>query len=167
MISLTSGIGNDRDLRDAYGRFPSGVTTLASLCDGVPVGMTACSFVPVSLNPPLVSVCVQSDSSTWPRLRAAKRIGISFLGEAHNQLARQLATKTGDRFAGVAWDATGEGAVFMEGASAWLDCAVENEITAGDHEIVLFRIHGLTIHQDVNPLVFHLSKFHQLQPITQ
>ena len=165
MISFSPLNSGDRELRDAYGKFPSGVTAVASLCDGVPVGMTASAFVPVSLNPPLVSVCMQSSSLTWPRLRSAKRIGISFLGENLDLVARQLAAKTADRFAGIEWDTTDDGAVFMQGATAWLDCTVESEITAGDHEIVLFRIHRLTTHQDVNPLVFHGSKFHQLQPI--
>lgn len=165
MIRFSQLAKNDRELRDAYGRFPSGVTALAALVNGVPVGMTASAFVPVSLSPPLVSVCMQSSSSTWPRLKSAGHVGISFLGQNHDLVARQLAAKTGDRFAGIAWDSADDGAIFMQGATAWLDCTVESEITAGDHEIVLFRVHHLTTHQHVNPLVFHGSKFHQLQPI--
>ena len=162
MITLTAVSRDNRELRDAYGRFPSGVTAICALADGQPLGMAASAFVPVSLDPPLVSVCVQSTSSTWPKLRPLKRLGISFLGEAHDNTARQLAAKTGDRFAGIQWDSTEDGAVFVDGATAWLECSIDKEITAGDHEIVLFQIHQLTTHPHVNPLVFHGSKFHQL-----
>jgi flavin reductase (DIM6/NTAB) family NADH-FMN oxidoreductase RutF len=164
MITLGNVSGNGRELRDAYGRFPSGVTAICALENGVPIGMAASAFVPVSLDPPLVSVCVQSTSSTWPRLRALKRLGISFLGESHDAAARQLAAKTGDRFAGIDWDSTEAGAIFVDGAAAWLECSVDKEITAGDHEIVLFRIEKLTTHPHINPLIFHSSKFHSSVP---
>lgn len=165
MIALPALVDDDRTLRDAYGRFPCGVTVMAALRDGTPVGMTACSFVPVSLRPPLVSVCVQTDSRTWPRLQAAPGIGISFLGEKHDRVARKLAAKTGDRFADVSWDVSDNGAIFLHEAAAWLDCTVEKEIPAGDHIIVLLRIWRLAAHEHVNPLVFHGSRFRQLVPL--
>jgi len=89
-----------RALRDVYACFPSGVTALCALLDGVPVGIAASSFTTVSITPPLVSVCIQRNSTTWPLLQAAPRIGVSVLGELHGKVCRQLAAKTGDRFEG-------------------------------------------------------------------
>jgi flavin reductase (DIM6/NTAB) family NADH-FMN oxidoreductase RutF len=89
-----------KSLREAFGHFPSGVIAIAAEVDGVRVGLAASTFVPVSLDPPLVSFAVQNTSETWPKLKDLPRLGISVLGEAHDEAARTLAAKTGDRFAG-------------------------------------------------------------------
>ena len=85
----TVGDAQPRDLRDVYGAFPSGVVGLCALVDDVPVGMAASSFVAVSLEPPLVAVCVQRTSTTWPRLRDRPFVGVSVLGESHDLAARR------------------------------------------------------------------------------
>ncbi|EXG80909.1 flavin reductase family protein [Cryptosporangium arvum] len=151
-----------RELRDVYGAFPSGVVGLCALVDGVPVGMAASSFVAVSLEPPLVAVCVQKTSTTWPRLRDRPRVGVSVLGESHDLAAKRLAAKTGDRFEGLSIGTTDGGAVLIEGASAWLECTVDREVPAGDHDIVLLRIESFEYEPTVAPLVFHSSGFRRL-----
>ncbi|MDR1998831.1 MAG: flavin reductase family protein [Frankiaceae bacterium] len=149
-------------LRETYGCFPTGVTAVAAMLDGRPTGMAASSFTSVSIDPPLVSVCIANASRTWPALRGAARLGVSVLGEGHELAARQLAARTGDRFAGLGVEVSEEGAIFIEGSTAWLDCSIRDELPAGDHLIALLRIHGLAAHLDVPPLVFHGSAFRQL-----
>ena len=102
-------------LREAFGHFPSGVIAIAAEVDGVRVGLAASTFVPVSLDPPLVSFCVQNTSETWPKLKDLPRLGISVLGESHDEAARTLAAKTGDRFAGLETKSADSGAVFIAG----------------------------------------------------
>jgi flavin reductase (DIM6/NTAB) family NADH-FMN oxidoreductase RutF len=155
---------NIRELRNAYACFPTGVTALCALVDGRPAGLAASSFTSVSLEPPLVSVCLQSNSTTWPQLRASPRLGVSFLGVYHDIACRQLSAKTGDRFAGISWEASAAGAVFIDGASVWLECLIDQCIAAGDHEIALLRIETLKVEPDVSPLVFHASRFRELAP---
>ncbi|WP_033339720.1 flavin reductase family protein [Catenuloplanes japonicus] len=162
MVELRPVADDPGALRQAYGCFPSGVTAVCALVDGVPVGLAASSFTSVSMDPPLVSVCVQHTSTTWPKLRDLDRVGVSVLGEGHDVLARQIASRTGDRFAGVTWEAARDGAVFLGGATAWLDCTVERHVPAGDHDIVLLRVRTLSADPDVAPLVFHASRFRQL-----
>jgi len=70
------------ELRRVYGAYPTGVAVVAGLVDGRPAGIAASSFVPVSLDPPLVSVCVAHTSTTWPLLGGLPRIGISVLRRA-------------------------------------------------------------------------------------
>jgi flavin reductase (DIM6/NTAB) family NADH-FMN oxidoreductase RutF len=161
MITM-SPAPSPRDLRNAYGCFPSGVTAICALVNGQPVGMIASSFTSVSLEPPLVSVCMQNTSQTWQALASVSRLGVSFLGVTHNTICRQLAAKTDDRFSGIEWQASAAGAIFLDGASVWLECSVEQRIAAGDHEIVLLRIAGLRMEAEVSPLVFHASRFQQL-----
>jgi flavin reductase (DIM6/NTAB) family NADH-FMN oxidoreductase RutF len=152
-------------LRSAFAMFPSGVVAVCATVDGEPAGLAASSFVTVSLDPPLVAFCIQWTSTTWPKLERLPRIGVSVLGEAHDSAARALASKGGDRFASVRTDVTDDGAVFIDGASAWLDCSVETVFPAGDHGIVLLRLHGLTMDPAISPLVFHGSAFRRLADI--
>lgn len=149
-------------LREAYGTFPSGVTALCAMIDGTPVGMAASSFTSVSMDPPLVSICVANTSATWTRLRPSVRLGVSVLASGHEPAARQLAAKTGDRFAGLGLEITDEGAVLIGESAAWLDCTLFNEVPAGDHAMLLLRIQALCTFPDRHPLVFHASTFRQL-----
>ena len=149
-------------LREAFGHFPTGVIAIAAEVDGVRVGLAASTFVPVSLDPPLVSFCVQNTSTTWPKLKDLPALGISVLGGSHDAAVKSLAAKTGDRFAGLETKSTDGGAVFIHGTSVWLESAIEQLVPAGDHTIVILRISDITVHADVAPIVFHRSTFRRL-----
>jgi flavin reductase (DIM6/NTAB) family NADH-FMN oxidoreductase RutF len=149
-------------LREAFGHFPTGVVAIAAEVDGIRHGLAVSTFVPVSLDPPLVSICVQNTSTTWPKLKDLPKLGISVLGEAHDEAARMLAAKTGDRFAGLETVSTHHGAVFIKGTGLWLESAIEQTIPAGDHIIVVLRVSEITIDAEVTPIVFHRSVFRRL-----
>lgn len=149
-------------LRAAFGHFPIGVVAIAAHIDGEKVGLAASTFVPVSLEPPLVSFCVQNTSTTWPKLKDLPALGISVLGQQHDAAARTLAAKTGDRFAGMETELRDNGALFIHGTSVWLESAIAQLVPAGDHTIVLLRVNEITVHADISPIVFHRSTFHRL-----
>jgi flavin reductase (DIM6/NTAB) family NADH-FMN oxidoreductase RutF len=161
-VGVVTVIDISRQLRRTYGAYPTGVAAIAGLVDGSPVGIAASSFVPVSLDPPLVSVCVAHTSRTWPQLRNAPRIGISVLGDGQDRVCRQLAAKGVDRFAGLSWHATAAGCVLLDEAVAWFDCTIDKQVRAGDHDIVLFGIHDLDAVDGAAPLVFHASEYRRL-----
>ncbi|MFD9722393.1 flavin reductase family protein [Streptomyces sp. NPDC059072] len=163
---MTAVLHDTTSLRAVYGAFPTGVTAIAALIDGAPVGLAASSFTTVSLAPPLVSVCMAHTSSTWPVLRRAGRLGISVLGAHHGPLCRRLAGPSDERFEGAAWRTTPDGAVLLEGAGAWLECSVDDEVRAGDHDIVVLRVHDLRLDEAVDPLVFHAGTFRSLTPVS-
>ena len=150
------------DLRQLYGRYPTGVTTVCAMSDGRPVGLTASSFVAVSLHPPLVSVCIQHGSWSWRQIRNQTRLGISFLGDQQSDTALALASRASDRFEGLDYQTTAEGAVLFSQAAAWLECTLERQIAAGDHDLVLMRVHRASIAEYARPLIFHASRFHGL-----
>lgn len=164
MSALTGPALDAGTLREAFGHFPSGVVAVGAQDGDVRVAMAASSFVAVSLEPPLVAFCVQNTSSTWPVLAARERIGISVLGEAHDQAARTLASKTGDRFAGLTTTRGAGGALYIDGASVWLNTTLSQQIPAGDHVIVLLAVEELHVREDVDPVVFHRSVFRRLRP---
>ncbi|MDL9948846.1 flavin reductase family protein [Gordonia sp. ABSL11-1] len=157
-------------LKRAYSCFPSGVVAVACRVaddDGSPVlaGMAASAFTTVSLDPPLVSLCVQNTSTTWPRLRSAPAIGVSVFARDQSDLCRQLAGPSAGRFAGITPFGTDDGAVFIPDAAASLSCSLYNEIPAGDHTLVLLRIESLRYDPGVEPLVFHASTFRSLEAL--
>ncbi|MGB3482138.1 MAG: flavin reductase family protein [Mycobacterium sp.] len=150
-------------LRQLYGRYPTGVAAVCALRGGQPVGIVATSFTPVSMSPALVSICVQHTSTTWPVLSAGDSLGVSILSSSHDAACRQIAAKTGDRFAGISWFATESTAVLLSEAAAWLDCRVHTSVTAGDHDVVLLEVNDAAVDKSVAPLVFHDSRFCSLE----
>lgn len=84
------------------------------------------------------------------------------LAEHHEQVSRQLSAKGVDRFAGFDWRTEPSGAVLLSDAAAWLDTSVHREVEAGDHTLVLLRIHALEAYPHRAPLVFHGSRYRRL-----
>ncbi|QTI70702.1 flavin reductase family protein [Gordonia polyisoprenivorans] len=154
-------------LRRLYGRYPTGVAALCALRAEKPVGIVATSFTPVSMDPALVSICVQHTSTTWPQLSEEDHIGISVLSAKQESESRQLAAKNVDRFAGISWFSSESNAVFLAEAAAWLDCSITTSFPAGDHDVVLLQVNRIWMDGTVAPLVFHDSGFRSLVGLDQ
>jgi flavin reductase (DIM6/NTAB) family NADH-FMN oxidoreductase RutF len=146
-------------LRRAFTLYPHGVMAVAAEIDGAPVGLAVSAFVSVSLDPPLVLLCFDKASSTWPKLKDVAALGVSVLAEDHAWLGRQLASRSRDRFAGAAFEPTDGGALLLEGAPTRMVCRIERVDDGGDHLMVLLRVLDYTMAPDVRPLVWHDSMF--------
>ena len=149
-------------LRTAFGVFPSGVVAVAAEVDGELLGLAASSFTSVSLDPPLVSFSVANASKTWPALRRSSHLGVTILADHHGEVCRQLAGPREERFAGLPFKVTGNGAVLLDEAVATYDCSLHEEVVAGDHVIVLLEVHEVGGGDGEHPLVFHRSAFAKL-----
>ena len=153
-------------LREAFGAFPSGVVAVAAEVDGKLTGLAASSFTSVSLEPPLVSFSVANTSKTWPDLRRAAHLGLTVLADHHGEVCRQLAGPVEHRFDDVTVTSTADGAVTLDEGLARFDCTIYREVEAGDHTIVLLRLHAVETLADGGdtsmPLVFHRSGFGRL-----
>jgi flavin reductase (DIM6/NTAB) family NADH-FMN oxidoreductase RutF len=143
--------------RGILGRFATGVVAISAVdpATGRPNGLAANAFTSVSLDPPLVSFCVAHTSTTWPRLRGAERFCVNILAASQREVCLRLAAKGGEKFAGLGWTTSPGGGPVIDGALAWLECSVEAEHVAGDHLIVVARVHRLDRHDDGDPLVFY------------
>lgn len=149
-------------LREAFGVFPSGVVAVAAEVDGQLVGLAASSFTSVSLEPALVSFSVANTSKTWPALRRAAHLGLTILADHHGDVCRRLAGPVDHRFDDVPVTATEDGAVTLDEGLARFDCSIYREVEAGDHTIVILKLHAVE-HSDTSlPLVFHRSAFGRL-----
>jgi flavin reductase (DIM6/NTAB) family NADH-FMN oxidoreductase RutF len=166
-VTAIVSVDDPQRLRQVFGVHPTGVAAVAALVGGAPIGIAASSFTSVSLSPPLVSICIAHTSTTWPALRTAPRLGVSILSAGQERAGRQLAGEQSERFTDLSWRVADDGAVLLSGAAAWFETSVFDEIRAGDHDIVLLRVHDLDADHDITPLVFHASQFRRLEGVAE
>jgi 3-hydroxy-9,10-secoandrosta-1,3,5(10)-triene-9,17-dione monooxygenase reductase component len=147
---------DSRRFRTVLGRFATGVVAITAIDPetGRPNGLAVNAFTSVSLEPPLVSFCVAHTSTTWPRLRGAGRLCVNVLAASQLDVCRRLAAPGGEKLAGLAWEPSPGGGPVLDGALAWLECSVDAEYVAGDHMIVVARVHQLGRRPDGDPLIF-------------
>src|SRR5690349_7299100 len=151
--------------RDAFLRACSHLpTTVAVLTgthpnDGTPFGVTVSSLTFVSAAPPLVSVCLDQNSSRIQPLRESRRFCVNVLAEAQAGLAIRFATPAEDRFAGLAWNAERFGVPVLEDALGVLVCELWREVEAGDHRLILGEVKDLCL-RGGKPLVYWRRAFH-------
>lgn len=126
--------------RDTLKLFASGITIVTATLDGNRFGMTCTSFASVSLEPPLVIVCLEHDSHTLAAVSGAKRFAVSILGGEHEEVARSFA-RPGDKPFDQFPNRPGpNGAPLIENSIGWLACEVESNVVSGDHNIVVGRV---------------------------
>ena len=130
-----------QSLRRALGTFATGVTVVTTMdADGAPRGFTANSFASVSLDPPLVLVCLANTATSCPVFRASKSYAVNILSEEQKDVSAAFSSRTADRFATVEWSTRVTGSPVIAGVVAWLDCRMHDVIDAGDHCILIGRI---------------------------
>ncbi len=129
------------DLRQILGKFLTGVTVVTTLDQHkVPVGFTANSFTSVSLDPPLVLVCLAETAGLAPVFRRADSFVINILSTEQEATSNGFARRDEDRFADTGWQAGATGSPILNDCAAWLDCEMYEKILAGDHIILIGRI---------------------------
>jgi len=143
----------DRELRDALGRFATGVTVVTTLTPRGPLGLTVNSFASVSLHPPLVLWSPARKSSRFAAFEAASHFAIHVLAETQKALAEHFARR-GDGFEALATGPGLGGAPLLEGCVARFECRHAAQYDGGDHLIVVGEVLRLT-QRDVAPLIFH------------
>lgn len=150
-------------LRRALGAFATGVTivTARARAGGAPVGFTANSFTSVSLEPPLLLVCLAHTARSYRVFREAEGFAVNVLAAEQEAVARLFATPGADKFAATPWHAGVSGAPLIEGCLATFDCAMHQRLTAGDHDILMGRVLAFS-RQEGEALLFHGGAFQRL-----
>lgn len=126
--------------------------------EGNPHGMTANSFTSVSLDPPLILVCVDHRAALLPYLLPSKAIAINVLGEDQADLSSRFARKSEDRFENLDWTPGSGGAPIITGGLATFEGSITDSITAGDHQIVVAEVKQVAWH-DGRPLLYFASGY--------
>lgn len=125
-------------LRNAFGNFGTGVAIIGvHTADDKAVGLTINSFASVSLEPPLLSWCLDNNSQLYRDIMAAKRFTVNILAADQQALSDRMA-KPGDHcFVECEWVASATGAPFVVGALAQFDCHIHDTVEAGDHVVFI------------------------------
>jgi flavin reductase (DIM6/NTAB) family NADH-FMN oxidoreductase RutF/pimeloyl-ACP methyl ester carboxylesterase len=138
--------------RKALGTFLTGVTVVATIqADGEPRGFTANSFTSVSLDPPLILICIAKTASSCPVFATTDHFSVNILAETQAEISSLFATKTADKFAKAAWRKGPTGSPILDNVAAWFDCRRHDVIEAGDHIILVGEVVGFD-QKPLNPL---------------
>jgi flavin reductase (DIM6/NTAB) family NADH-FMN oxidoreductase RutF len=157
---------SSQDFRAALGMFATGVTIVTSRrADGEMVGLTANSFNSVSLSPPLVLWSLARKAGTMPAFSTGSHYAINILAAGQRDLAERFASKTLDRFAGVAWRDGACGAPLIEGAAAVFECFNRSRYDEGDHVIFVGEVERCSVLTGSTPLIFHGGRFFTELPL--
>jgi flavin reductase ActVB len=150
------------EFRRAMASFPSGVviaTTIDSA--GRPWGFTASAFCSVSLDPPLVLVCLAKDADCHAAFTRARRLAMHVLHPGQSELALRFATKGVDKFAGEDFSPNAHGIPVLRHAPVGLDCTLHAQYDAGDHTVLISRVRTVTLAGRA-PVVYYQRRFHPL-----
>jgi flavin reductase (DIM6/NTAB) family NADH-FMN oxidoreductase RutF len=155
------------EFRRVLSHFASGVTVI-TICDGDgrPTGLTASAFTSVSLEPPLILVCVDHKAQSYPALMAGKRFAVNILNLEQEAVSRRFATtKIDNKFEGVPFTLSPLGLPLLDNALAQLECETVNVHVAGDHTIFVGRVERSTANSGL-PLVYYRGKYDRLSGAT-
>lgn len=147
--------------------FASGVTVI-TVCDrdGRPTGLTASAFTSVSLDPPLILVCVDHKSQSYPALVAGKVFAVNVLNHDQEHVSRRFATtKIENKFEGVPFSLSPMGLPLLDDALAHLECATVNVHLEGDHTIFVGRVERARTGAGL-PLVYYRGRYDRLHGAT-
>jgi flavin reductase (DIM6/NTAB) family NADH-FMN oxidoreductase RutF/pimeloyl-ACP methyl ester carboxylesterase len=156
--------GSDaRTFRDALGCFATGVTIITAMgADGNPVGLTANSFTSVSLDPPLLLVCVANSAGSAPVLRSAERFAVNVLQIGQQPTSNRFAGKGEDRFANTPWEVGEFGTPVLTGSLSSFECARDALHDGGDHFILVGRVLKAMFEPRRDPLLYFRGKYRRL-----
>ena len=156
--------GSDpRTLRDALGCFATGVTVVTCLDEsGSPVGLTANSFTSVSLDPPLLLVCVARRAASAAALTRASHFAVNVL-QTHQQPASiRFATKDQDRFGTTPWSPGEYGPPVLRDSLGVFECAAHAVHEGGDHHIVVGEVLRASFDSTLDPLLYFRGRYRRL-----
>ena len=151
-----------RELRNVMGHFATGVTIITTKdVSGKPFGLTANAFSSLSLDPPLVLICVDKKVDCYACFEQSKIFVVNVLSEGQDQLSTRFATKGIEKFEGVAVRQGNLGVPLLEGAVAHIECTLTSAYEGGDHTIYVGEIQSVAASGD-RPLLFFKGKYSRL-----
>jgi flavin reductase len=154
------------EFRKAMGGFATGVTIITLDLEGEVHGMTANAFASVSLDPPLLLVCVDHSARTHAHLHAKKRFGVNILAEDQRVISEYYALPVrthehAEEEAGARFERTPKGTPILRGALAYLECRLQSAQEAGDHTIFIAEVEDVVVRQG-EPLLFFRGKYRKI-----
>ena len=152
-----------RTLRDALGCFATGVTVVTCLDgDGAPVGLTVNSFTSVSLDPPLLLVCIDRKAASAAALASASHFAVNVLQTGQQPASIRFSTRHEDRFGPNDWSAGELGAPVLKASLSVFECEAHAVHEGGDHHILLGKVIKATFDAALDPLLYFRGRYRRL-----
>ena len=167
MNDQTSNAIDVKAFRQALGKFATGVTVITTRQkDGTPRGFTANSFTSVSLDPPLVLVCIARSAASCDEFCEADHFSVNVLGDNQKETSNLFASQRADKFEVAEWHQSNSGTPLIDDALAWFDCARNNVVEAGDHIILIGQVTEFGS-RDGQPLGYFSGNYFNLEVETK
>jgi flavin reductase (DIM6/NTAB) family NADH-FMN oxidoreductase RutF len=158
-----TAVVTETEFREALKNFPGGVTVVTAYDkDGHPTGATVSAFTSLSLTPPLILVCLNSNSRSIAGIRQRRGFVVHFLAEDQVDVARRFASDVPDKFQGLGYKLTPDGVPYLEDCPARLECILLSEYPGGDHVILVGEVKSAYGEDEYRPLLYARRNFHTL-----
>ena len=156
--------GSDpRTLRDALGCFATGVTVVTCLdAAGAPVGLTANSFTSVSLDPPLLLVCIAKGAASAAALAGASHFAVNVLQNEQQPASIRFSTRQEDRFGETPWSCGEAGAPILKDSLCVFECERFAVYDGGDHHILVGQVVKASFDASLDPLLYFRGRYRRL-----
>jgi flavin reductase (DIM6/NTAB) family NADH-FMN oxidoreductase RutF len=150
------------DFRAALSRFASGITVVTSVDSrGRPHGMTVSAFCSVSLEPPLVLVCISTDTGSHTSIAESQKFAVNILNENQTELSERFSAPIEDRFSETEYYNSTGGLPLLNGALAGMECRLVHSYSGGDHTIYVGEIEAAYI-EDGKPLLHFRGEYDRI-----
>ena len=144
------------------GHFATGVTVVTTKYKaGMPFGLTAKAFASLSLDPPLVLICIDKGAYCYSCFNESKLFAVNVLSAEQEETSRRFATKRIEKFAGIRWHPSENGIALLDGAISHIECKIVRSYDGGYHTVHVGEITRATTTGD-RPLIFFKGKYHRL-----
>ena len=153
------------ELRQFAGHFATGVAVVTTRSkDGVASGLTMNAVTSLSLDPPLLLICLANNSTTLQTLGESEAFCLHYLAADQKEVSATFATKSDDKFAGLSYSIGALGSPVLDGVVAASECEVVNTYPGGDHTIVVGAVRSIVVNGG-DPLVYHRGQYFDLTEI--
>lgn len=167
VVDVPGGVPHREALKGFNRQFITGVTVVTAVDEeGQPRGLAANSYASVSLEPPLVLVCVQKMAQTYPALFRATHLGINIMSNRQRDVVGVFASKAPDKFAEVSWHAGPAGSPLIEGSAASIEAEIKERFQAKTHTVFIAKVTHAEI-AEVAPMVYKAARFYDGAELTE
>jgi flavin reductase (DIM6/NTAB) family NADH-FMN oxidoreductase RutF len=150
------------EFRQALSRFASGVTVVTCKgLDGQLRGITVSAFSSLSLDPPMVLICIDKRASIHEHLAEGRFFAVNFLAQDQEHISRRFASKEPDKFNGIQCKTGQCGAPLIEGALGFVECRIEHAYPGGDHTIFVGQVEASGA-SDGQPILYYSGNYSRL-----
>jgi len=159
VVDDLSGVPNLEELKGFNRQFITGVTVVTTKDEnGAPRGLAANSYVSVSLEPPLVLVCVQKTTSTYASLFKSTHLGINIMSNEQRETVGTFASKADDKFANLAWHEGPNGTPMLDGSAASIEAEIKERFQAKTHTVFIAKVKHSEV-ADIEPMIYKAGRF--------